>query len=280
MNNIIDKILAIVVVYNQDLSKSQTLISLGDDIQNEQSSLDLFIYDNSSAKRKDFAPKGFNVLAHFHDGNNVGVSAAYNEAVRFAQSIDKEWVLLLDQDTSFGIGALKMYLDNINSNPDVNIFSPIIKLENGSIFSPFGKCFKRGFVLKNVEPIRYSLKTYSPVNSGILVKVDSFTMVDGYNEKVKLDFSDIEFIRRISKYEKEFKVIDLICFQDFSNDDTNIENLNNRFAFFCDGAKNSYRKNLFENFQYLIVVMIRMTMLVKRTRNFIFIKTFFKNYIK
>lgn len=280
MSNILDKILAIVVIYNRDLSESETIISLGNDINNEKGSLDLFIYDNSNIKQETHKYLGFRVLEHFYDGKNVGVSAAYNEGVRFAKKINKEWVLLLDQDTSFEAGTLSEYSNNLKDNPDINLFSPIIKLENGSIFSPFKKIFKRGIVLKKVEPIRYSLNKYSPVNSGILVRISSFIEANGYNEQVKLDFSDIEFIRRFSKFNKEFKVIDALCIQDFSNDEMNIENLNTRFRFFCDGVKNCYKNNGYEEFQYFIVALIRMMMLIIRTKKIIFIKTFYKSFYK
>lgn len=280
MNSLIDKILAVVVIYNKDLSESETLISLGTDIDKENSLLDIFIYDNSNQKQKTDDLKGFNVLKHFYDGKNVGVSAAYNEGARFAKCKNKEWILLLDQDTSFEIGALKEYLIDIEHNLDVNLLCPIIKVKNGTIFSPFKKVFKRGMVLREVQPIRYSLRKYSPVNSGILVKIDSFLEAGGYNEKVKLDFSDIEFIRRFSKFNKVFKVIDTVCIQDFSNAETNVANLNSRFIFFCQGVKNCYRENFYEDFQYLLVVLIRMFMLIIRTKKIIFIDTFYKFYIK
>jgi rhamnosyltransferase len=279
MSNIVDKILAIVVVYNKDLSESETLISLGRDIDSQNTLLDLFIYDNSNSKQRSYLSKGFNVVEHFYDGKNVGVSAAYNEGVKFAKSKSKEWVLLLDQDTSFEIGALKEYLDNIKHNPDINLFSPIIKLESGVVFSPFRKFFKRGVALKNVNSTKYSLKKYSPVNSGMLVKVSSFIEANGYNEKIKLDFSDIEFINRFNKFNKEFKVINSFCIQDFSNAEMDVRNLNVRFSFFCNGVKNCYRKNFYEDFQYFIVVLIRMSILIMRTKKMIFVKTFYKSYI-
>lgn len=280
MNNIIDKILAIVVIYNKGLSDSDTLISLGNDIVREGSVLDLFIYDNSSIKQSETSIRGFNILNHHFDGENVGVSAAYNMGVKYAKTLGKEWVLLLDQDTSFLPGALKEYSKNVDENTEINLFSPIIKLANGIIFSPFKKVFKRGIALQEVSPVRYSLKQYAPVNSGILVRIAAFEMAGGYNERVRLDFSDMEFVRRFSKHNDSFKVVNTICLQDFSNDITDVEVLNRRFAFFCDGVKNCCRKNVYEDFQYLVVVLIRMIMLVIRTRKTRFVTTFYKNYLK
>ncbi|WDF59112.1 glycosyltransferase [Flavobacterium sp. KACC 22758] len=280
MNKMADNILAIVVIYNKELLKSETLISLGDDCEHERITLDLFIYDNSNLKQKTDQLKGFNIVEHFYNGKNLGVSTAYNKGVEFARSRNKKWVLLLDQDTFFQKGSLKEYLNNIVCDADINLFSPIIKLKNGLIFSPFKKVFKRGIRLRKVEPIRYLLSDFSPVNSGMLVKISSFVEAGGYNDKVKLDFSDIEFIKRFSKINKEFKVINTLCIQDFSNDEVNIENLNVRFAFFCDGVKNCHREFFFEDFQYFVIVLIRMTMLILKTKSFSFMKTFYKSYIK
>lgn len=279
MDKSLEKILGIIVIYNKNLNNSETLNSLGKDLEAMGLEMDLFVYDNSSQKQVSYKIDGFNILNHFHNGINVGVSAAYNEGVKFAQNENKEWVLLLDQDTSFQKGAIAEYLDNINSYEYINLFSPIIKLENGSIFSPFKKVFKRGVVLREVEAKKYPLNKFSPVNSGILVKTSSFLEAGGYNEKVKLDFSDIEFIRRFSKFNKEFKIIDTVCIQDFSNDETNVTNLNVRFGFFCDGIKNCERNNLYEDFQFFIIVLIRMGMLILRTKKIIFIKTFWKCYL-
>lgn len=87
MNNIIDKILAIVVIYNKGLSDSETLISLGKDIVREGSVLDLFIYDNSAIQQSGASIGGFNILNHHFDGVNVGVSAAYNMGGKVCQGI-------------------------------------------------------------------------------------------------------------------------------------------------------------------------------------------------
>ncbi|PBJ13868.1 glycosyltransferase [Flavobacterium sp. ACN6] len=280
MDKMLDNFIAIIVIYNKELYRSETLKSLGEDLEILGLELDLFIYDNSANKQEDFKMKGFNIVNHFWNGENIGVSGAYNEGVKFANIHNKEWALLLDQDTLFENGAIFEYLKNINLCKDVNLFTPIIKIEDGTIFSPFKKVFKRGVVLKKVSPVRYSLKNFSPVNSGILVRISSFLEAGGYNKNVKLDFSDIEFIRKFAKYNKEFKVVDTSCIQDFSNSETDANKLNVRFDYFCDGIKNCERNNLYEHLQFFIIVFLRMGILIARTRKIIFIKTFYNSYLK
>lgn len=278
--NIIDKILAVVVIYNKKISDSETLISLGKDIDQNGFELDLFVFDNSPTAQNVEHIKGFKVVNHHFDGKNVGVSAAYNAGVDFADKMGKEWVMLLDQDTTFQFGAMQEYITNLREHEHISLFSPIIKLQNGTIFSPFNKVFKRGVTLRNVAAQHYNLNKLCPVNSGMMIRISAFNSVGGYNEKVKLDFSDVEFIRRFSRNYDYFKVVDTVCVQDFSNEITDIKALDRRYAFFCEGVKNCYRKNIFEDFQYLLIVLIRMMMLIKKTRRTRFIGTFYRNYLR
>ncbi|TBO43309.1 glycosyltransferase family protein [Pedobacter kyonggii] len=279
MNNQIEKILAVVVIYNTDLSKADTLKSIGKDLEENDMQMDLFIFDNSPNAQPLIDIRGFNILKYIHATENAGVSKAYNEGARFAETLGKQWLLLLDQDTSFDGGIINAYTNGILNQPDINLFCPIIKVKESIIFSPFIRKFKRGFAMKSVKPVRYPFVKFSPVNSGILVNLSAFLDAGGYNEKVKLDFSDLEFIERFRKFNLEFQVLDSEARQDFSNDIQDITRLNSRYKFFCEGAKNCDKKNLTERFQYLVVVFIRATMLVKRTRSLIFYKTMFTNFI-
>ncbi len=72
----------------------------------------------------------------------------------------------------------------------------------------------------------------------MLVKLEAFHEVGGYNEKVKLDFSDFQFIERFRKVYKTFYVIDIICEQDFSDDEISLPTQAKRFRYYCEGARN------------------------------------------
>jgi len=279
-NSVLSKILAIVVLYNKEIVESDTLTSLESDLLSNGSQLDVLIYDNSPQPHALPNFKGVNFVSYIWNETNPGVSLAYNEGVKFAQGNNKQWVLLLDQDTKFEAGALDAYVKSLLGDSEIKLFCPLILLENSTIFSPFRKKFKRGVTLKEVKLRAYSLKKYSPVNSGILVEVKAFNDAGGYNEKVKLDFSDLEFIDRFSKKNKSFQVISAVATQDFSNNNADINALIKRFSYFCQGAKNCNKDGFVDEIQYLFVVLIRATMLTIRTKKAIFYTMLYKEYIK
>jgi hypothetical protein len=124
-----------------------------------------------------------------------------------------------------------------------------------------------------------SLSKYSPVNSGMLISTTDFIEVGGYNEKVKLDFSDFQFIERFRKRNNSFFVLATSFQQDFSNDENDLFILNKRYISYCSSAANCQKSSLLDHIQYLLVVLVRGIMLAKRTRSLVFFKTFYKFYL-
>lgn len=279
-NDMIDKILAIVVIYNKEIIQSDSIMSLNADLVGINKKLDVYVYDNSLAPTNLPELEYINFVSYNHDDSNAGVSRAYNEGVKYAYSIGKEWVLLLDQDTKFMEGTIESYIQSLYTHPEIKLFCPLILLSNSVVFSPFKRRFKRGFSLKDAKFGKYDLRRFSPVNSGMLVNVNSFVECGGYNNAVKLDFSDLEFIERFSKKNDIFLLVKAKAIQDFSNNETNIDSLNRRFAFFCQGARNCKKYTLFDKIQYLMVVFVRATMLTIRTKKATFYVTFYKEYLK
>lgn len=276
----INKILAIVVVYNKTIIQSDSIMSLNNDLMQLEQKLDVYIYDNSLAPTDLPELERINFVCYNHDSSNAGVSRAYNEGVKYASSIGKEWVLLLDQDTKFEKGAIECYIQSLEAYPEIKLFCPLILLENSIIFSPFRRKLKRGVSLRHVNFVKYDLKKFSPVNSGMLINIGSFIECGGYNDAVKLDFSDLEFIERFSKKNGSFLLIRTKAIQDFSNNETNVDSLNRRFLFFCQGARNCEKRTLLDKIEYLIVVFVRATMLTIRTKKIVFYRTFLNEYLK
>ena len=100
---------------------------------------------------------------------------AYNYAAGFAKEKGTlNWLLFLDQDTSLPQHILLQYQNSMAANPQLHLFVPILTLQNNIIFSPCRYLFKRGFPLKKIVPGIYTFKKYSPVNSGMLVHLQSF----------------------------------------------------------------------------------------------------------
>jgi GT2 family glycosyltransferase len=278
---LIDKTLAIVVLYEIDIKDATSIKCLNDAINFEKSNLDILIYDNSRTSMKIDNSLFPNLnIKYKHDSRNMGLGIAYNFGAKLAQSMNKKWILLLDQDTLFENEIFDKYLLAIYNYPSVSLFAPILKLKNGKNFSPCFYFFKRGFMTSNISTGLNSLHKYSPVNSGMLIRIESFLKCGGYNENIKLDFNDFQFIERFRKFENQFVVTSSVGIQDFSNDTNDISKLNIRYAIYCDSAKNCEKISIVDKFKYFIVVLQRSITLSLRTKSLIYFRTFYTSYLK
>ena len=273
----VDSVEIVIVIYNISLEESESFRSLRN-IENGEGTLSLFVYDNSKEPQTVKEHKGMNIV-FVHDPYNSGVSKAYNEGAAHARKLRKSWVLLLDQDTALPPNILEKYWKAVEQNHKTKLFVPILKLENGTIFSPFTYRFKRGFYLDTIDKGIHSLRKVAPVNSGMLVDIDAFFEVGGYNDKVKLDFSDFQFIERLRKRYSDFYVMDVACNQDFSDDEVSLASKANRFGYYCEGAKNIDKSGFWDWLQYNIVVFLRAVRLGLRYKNLCFLSIYHENFL-
>jgi len=277
MDRFVDALLIIIVIYKIPLDDCESFQSVLA-IRHGKSKLNVFIYDNSPTSQQIKNYEGL-AITYFHDSKNSGVSKAYNAGAERAKTNGQEWVLLLDQDTHLPNSILSAYHLAINDNPDINLFVPVLKLQNARIFSPSRYRFKRGFFLDSIKPGIHSLFNLAPVNSGMMIRIEAFFRVGGYNEKVKLDFADFQFIERFRKSFAEFYVLNIECEQDFSDDNSSSESQSVRFRFYCEGAKNIENKSFWDWAQYNAVVFIRAVRLTLRFGKLEFIGGYFKNFL-
>lgn len=278
-----EQILPIVVLYKKELCDAVSINSL---LDNDVDGFlkEIYVYDNTpehyyGIENHEINYKGRNLI-YIHDGNNSGVSFAYNSGLKKAKELGYKYVLLLDQDTQFPLNALSYYKTSIRDNPEVKLIVPRLITLKGEYCSPLKYALHRGFVIGELKPGIYSLKKYSPINSGMLLNVNTALSCGGYNNKVYLDFSDFQFIERLKKVSSDFYVMPLTIKQDLSNDDENQENLFTRYGIYCKCARECERKNLFDDVIYFMMVLIRGVKLSIRTKKMSFITVFYKNYLR
>ena len=215
------KIYFVLVLYNTLLEESKSFNSLTHSIKhfNKEKKFNLLIYDNSQF------PQSINVvdfsqqweIEYISDPSNPGVAKAYNKAAEIANNLNFEYILLLDQDTYFPLGTIYSYLTISESR--ASIFAPILT-SNNIIVSPFRLQFYRGVPVRNVMKYGiYKLSQYQPINSGMMINLKAFFLIGGFNEKLGLDFSDIEFIYRANKKKIEFMIVPFIAIHDLSSTD-------------------------------------------------------------
>ena len=277
MKAFLDSLEIIIVLYNISLDESESFRALRG-IDSGDRDLSLFVYDNSEHPQKIKTYDGLHI-SYRHDPENSGVSKAYNEGTAHARKHQKNWVLLLDQDTTLPSTLLKRYWEATEKTPELKLFVPVLTLKNGKIFSPCSYRFKRGFHLDTIEKGIHSLQKLSPVNSGMLIDVDTFFEVGGYNEKVKLDFSDFQFIERFRKQHPDFYVMDAECHQDFSDDEMAFESQLKRFKYYCEGARNIEKGRFLDWIQYAIVVFLRASRLTMRYKKPTFMATYLNTFL-
>ena len=267
------KILPVIVLYNQNLYTSRTYLSLL-----KGTKLPFVVYDNSPVAMHKAGDFGREII-YKNDKENGGVSKAFNFGASYARDHGFDWLLLLDQDTLFPEGSLMHYINAQQQNSHLMLFAPVIRFSDGRPFSPTKSFLKHAYPVEKLPGRIYSLSKFVPVNSGLLINTEAFLQVEGYDEMLPLDFADFQFLDRFAAKHNLFLLIDLICIQDFSNEEQDPAKLVKRFEIFCKGARHCRNGKLFDSFCYLYIVFRRALGLSLRTRRIIFFKKIFSDYL-
>ncbi len=226
-----DKIACVVVLYRQGLTECETYKTL---IKPHLAHIDcLLVFDNSPQYRHTELVLPNGIFRYYHNESNLGLSVNYNRAADFAAEHDYDWLLLLDEDTSFPKHAIQSYKSAIQAHPKETLFAPTHRIANGKLLSP-SRPF-RG-LLKEIPAGIYDLRKYDVINSGLLVNAKDFIAVGGYKPEVNLDFSDYQFLERIRTRVQCLVLIDAECVQDYSNNVTDKTKLLARFDLYCRNA--------------------------------------------
>ena len=215
----------------------------------------ILIFDNSVESQFISLPNA--KYKYIYNGENLGLSYCYNKSADFFQSIGIKWMILLDQDTSFPSNSMDVYEDALNDSKSY-IYAPFHFVKD-NVLSPQKKrtLFLRhkGLNAKDCVGREWLLKDYECINSGMMISLPFFEKVGGYNEKVYLDFSDIQFLEKAAKYTRYFTSVDIFCEQNFSGEEKNPDKLLKRLRIYCDCGANyvSYSFKSAVRIKYLIL---------------------------
>lgn len=250
-------ILIILVCYNVELKNLDLLKNL--------QGQDILVYDNSKDKHVNNQKNYYQ-----HDPTNPGVSKAYNYGIKLARKLNKKFVLLLDHDTQFNLDNLKEYQRMTEKYGEDYIYAPIIS-GNGKIYSPFIETSIRNLTQDpdtfSYEE-EYKLDNRSLINSGLMIPLKIIEMIGGFNEKIKLDFSDIYFISKYKEFRNEVILVNLVMNHGLSGDEglDKTKELN-RFRYYCNGAR-EFKKSSGLKFKLNLFVLFRMIRLMLKYRSF------------
>lgn len=209
-------IFIILVLYKKKIEDSITIQSLSESLRE---SVTLMVYDNSPERQysdDNFLFKSLNIN-YYHNHLNPGLSYAYNFALYKANK-KKDWLLLLDQDTSI----TKEYIDEILkfnidliSNNIVSLVPRVLSHKNGKLISPT-KMLLGGICIPIAVDSGILTSPISGINSGTLLRVSFMTSINGFSNEFSLDMLDHWYFREIIKHKKEVYLFQSSIKQDLS----------------------------------------------------------------
>lgn len=272
------KILLILVLFNKSIANLKVLNSAN---KTNISRQDIFIYDNSLNPQ--FIPdiEGFNII-YQHNSNNVGVSKAYNIGQLHARELKCEAVILLDQDTDFHLDYLLTYKDAYLKYGDTYLYAPVIcNADALKVYSPsqINNFVGKAQVLDDFNfSEKYNLNDKSVINSGLFVPMAVFDKIGGFNENIKLDFSDYYFIEKYKKINNILIILKLHIKHSISGDEgKNFYKELNRYKYYCNGAK---ELSISLKISVTWAPIRRLLRLILKYKSFKFISIYLKYYLQ
>jgi rhamnosyltransferase len=278
----LEKIIAVLVLYNSNLEESESFKTLLKAISLNKEKLTLLVYNNSPSYWSYIGDVFLGLeIIYVNDNLNSGVSKAYNTAFEYAVKIKKEYILLLDQDTSLPISFFTSFFESEKKyhKKNIGIYSPFIMNKN-KILSPSHFFLFSSKKIKKIEPGVHGLRGKAIINSGLIIATTLFQKVGGYNEKIKLDFSDFYFVRKVLKHQRSIVLFNSRCFHSLSSEDEmSCQSALNRFDYYLEGAKN-YDNSFKEVHGLKIWVFLRSVKMSLKYRKIKFITKALNSIIK
>lgn len=172
------KLAGVVILYHPNVAKTL------ENIASYANHLDiLYVYDNS--ERPTF--KGADDFAHFKvpieyiaTGVNEGISIRLNQAANTAIEAGFDFLLTMDQDSSFHPNDFQKWVDQIEHGQFLNV-------------AQFGVNFQPTITQSKEQPEQ----VLSLITSGTILNLSLFRKVGLFNELLFIDFVDIEFSYRV-----------------------------------------------------------------------------------
>ncbi len=221
-----EKILVVITLYQMELRESPAYNSL----LSQNRSLTFFIYNNSPQPTTNFSRNESLIIEHHPE--NRGVSAAFNRGAEVAQNLNKHWLLLADQDTTFPSGIIKLYAQAADQ---FEVITPLI-IDQKGIISPFIFRYGKGWRISTPPLGEQMLSHFQFINSGLLISKELFQRTQGFDENYPLDFSDLIFIRKLAVEKKHFFVINEKCTHQLSSEQNSEHEALSRFRIYTAAA--------------------------------------------
>ena len=171
-------IAGVVILYHPDIEQ------LSDNIQTYLNGLkQLYVYDNSESKTpglEEALLKLHPSIQYHYFKANEGIANRLNQAIAQATSNQYDYLLTMDQDSSFKDGDFDKYKLSIQSSGDINV-------------AQFGVNCQPDFTLPKDEPE----EVLTLITSGSVLNLSLTKHIGPFNEDLFIDFVDAEFSYRV-----------------------------------------------------------------------------------
>lgn len=200
-----NSVLIIIVLYKTKLESCITYNTLIQNIKVSKLNYELIIYNNTAS----IDITSNSSYTAVNSKKNDRLQGAYNYALNYAKQNNREWLLLLDQDTALTsdyLLKLQNYLGSDNQADDVVAVVPFL-MENSKVLSPHKIQF---FNCKRAKVTTAGLQKghVTAFNSLSLLKVDFLAKIEGFSSKFPLDMLDYWYYNQIYKNNKKVYVLD------------------------------------------------------------------------
>lgn len=175
------KIVGVVVLYNPDESIIKNINSYINDIEK------LYLVDNSENKNHDLINKIMSIsdkCIYVDNNGNQGIAHALNVGARLAIEIGADWLLTMDQDTSFSENDLIKIQEELLA----------VDITNTAIVSP------SHYLGDDIKPFYNEIV----MTSGNLINLHLFGKIGEFDENLFIDSVDTEYCLRI--YSMRYKI--------------------------------------------------------------------------
>jgi GT2 family glycosyltransferase len=214
------EIVAIVVLYNCNIEKSQTIISLLNNYKNNKNyfnNFSLIIYDNGEFNQKSKIIIPFQ-YEYVHDSTNRGLAVAYNYSLKNFKTENNSWLFLLDQDSTLPIDfiyKLKLDLKIVQYNSEVVAVVP--KMHHGNYFFSPSKILYGG-TMRPIDMTHSGIykNNIFAIGSGSVIRYTFLKSINGFNEFFWIDSLDRWLYHIINKMGKSVFVSNIILEHELS----------------------------------------------------------------
>jgi rhamnosyltransferase len=177
------KLAGVVILYHPDVSKTlENMASYAHQLDK------LYIIDNSEPAcfERSIAFSSFNVTVEYiANGVNEGISKRLNQAAHKAIAEGYDFLLTMDQDSCFEVGAFEKYKSLVNEH--------LLSNENRNLkVAQFGVNSDP----KHIHISEQHIITNNLITSGTILNLSIFKKVGDFDENLFIDFVDVEYSLR------------------------------------------------------------------------------------